>query len=447
MASSSSSSGANRHYGDDPILNLTPTKVHGAVGAYNLLMGKFLCQRKVNMGMVKGGIRRAWPEVKGVNVDEAKDNKFLFTFKLRADMEEIWERRPWLISDTTMIVQKWDGLGQPEEVQFPTGDFWVRVHNLPATHRNWDNMVKIASLFPRTITISRAGLDGDRWTRIGHQFHGCTWRIAEEQDFEERLQIKGKRVDLGGNSDGALTGDGDGGSSPPGFSRRLSRETLRRENERSATPAIPTAPAYDEAHSPITPSLSLAGLAEMQSFTPSTADFFPGLTKEMRFESLQPRNLAASMGDLSVTPPPPQARETSGPGWVAEAHHAFLQQVLSYGLILGSDNDGLPQLPAGKNHNIGPTLQNYQAAPKKTKPSLTVTNYAEGCVNPPAKNIGLSKSARTINSRNKKRAATSKSESHIAEEAGREESAEDEVLPSGGEDGGSVAYPEPPHLP
>ncbi|CAN0875179.1 hypothetical protein LINGRAHAP2_LOCUS10687 [Linum grandiflorum] len=207
-----------------------------------------------------------------VRVLEAEDNKFLFISPSTGVMEEIWARRPWLISDTTMVLKRWDGRGQPEDVVIDKGDFWLRVYNLPPTHRNADNMKKIGELFPKIIETSDAGLEGEDWTRyqkimvevdlqapirsgckmlldgvveqislklekildkcdycktLGHQFRGCQWKQEEEIRRDELTRRKGKAIETEDVRRHQIGEEAD--SPPPGFARLPSQGTPRRE--------------------------------------------------------------------------------------------------------------------------------------------------------------------------------------------------------------------------
>ncbi|CAN0907593.1 hypothetical protein LINGRAHAP2_LOCUS24876 [Linum grandiflorum] len=277
MAASASNSQSNQQ--NDCILTLNHTKTSGATGPYNLLMDKFICQRKANMRMVKGRIRRAWPDFhQTIKVKDAKENKFLFIFKTRQAMKAVWDRRPWLIFETTMVVKKWDGRGQPEDVQFLTGDFWVRVHNISPTHMNWDNMRVLNSLFPRTLHISQVGLDGDTWTRYKKMVEiDLQARVRSIYEFEmkgimERVTFEYEKGKALMNDGGTVGGDEDCVSSPPRFSRRHFRGTFKRET---------LSPCHSSALMTVvnqslmlTPLPQAMRIKERQTLTPATEDLF-----------------------------------------------------------------------------------------------------------------------------------------------------------------------------
>ncbi|CAN1240296.1 hypothetical protein LINGRAPRIM_LOCUS2678 [Linum grandiflorum] len=230
-------------------------------------------------------------------------------------MDEVWERRPWLISDTMMVVQKWDGRGEPEEVQVDTGDLWVRVHNLPPTHRNKENMKLMGGMFRYYLDIPEVGLEGEGWTRyqkmmvgadlhaplptgctmnlngtvvqitfeyekvsdrcdyckrIGHQIRGCQWRKDDEGRCEEIARRKGKGVATDvGMLGRRLEEDSPLLSPPSGFARLQAEGVTGREKDMDS---CPTALLSIEELSPIEPNLTTS--LHQNSYTPSTEDFF-----------------------------------------------------------------------------------------------------------------------------------------------------------------------------
>ncbi|CAN0893310.1 hypothetical protein LINGRAHAP2_LOCUS18081 [Linum grandiflorum] len=353
-------------------------------------------------------------------------------------MDEVWERRPWLISDTMMVVQKWDGRGEPEEVQVDTGDLWVRVHNLPPTHRNKENMKLMGGMFRYYLDIPEVGLEGEGWTRyqkmmvgadlhaplptgctmnlngtvvqitfeyekvsdrcdyckrIGHQIRGCQWRKDDEGRCEEIARRKGKGV----ATDVGMLG------------RRLEEDS----------PLL----------SPPSASIKTPTRHQLKIF-------FPALNREMRLETIKPWNLEESMEKLAVTPPLSQIKNLDGPGQHKEAHQAFLAHMLSYGFLLD------PSLETTQlSGPMGPIMKETQIS-KKKEPWQETSHYSNGLVCPSASHTISNKHGKK-SSRTKKvvnaPSFTRESQNRGGEKESTEESTEVQT-----EGGGTVAYPEPP---
>ncbi|CAN0919075.1 hypothetical protein LINGRAHAP2_LOCUS31246 [Linum grandiflorum] len=163
MASSSSLRLQHSNHLEEICLSLTPSSGPAAQDPGRVLVGKFLTDRRVNLGMVKGGCRRAWARLPTPNTDEIGPNLFLFTFPSFQVAEQVWEKRPWLISDVTMVLKRWSGRGMPREISFATADLWVQVHNLDWICRNSDTMRNLSRAFLSLQNLDQSGLHGGRW--------------------------------------------------------------------------------------------------------------------------------------------------------------------------------------------------------------------------------------------------------------------------------------------
>ncbi|CAN0919345.1 hypothetical protein LINGRAHAP2_LOCUS31398 [Linum grandiflorum] len=110
-----------------------------------------------------GGSKRAWSKIASPLIDELATNTFIFYFPNTQSADHVWEKRPWLISNVTMVVKKWFGRGLPQEVNFDRADIWVQVHNLEWDCRNRKTMTTLASSFSEHYKIDESGLQGGRW--------------------------------------------------------------------------------------------------------------------------------------------------------------------------------------------------------------------------------------------------------------------------------------------
>jgi hypothetical protein len=59
------------------------------------LIGKIISSRSFNSGVVKGITTHAWNPSKDITVSRLDKIIFLFTFKVKADLEMAFSRRPW----------------------------------------------------------------------------------------------------------------------------------------------------------------------------------------------------------------------------------------------------------------------------------------------------------------------------------------------------------------
>jgi hypothetical protein len=72
-----------------------------------------------------------WGLTDSVAFHEVGDNLFIIKFKTKEEMQWIWEGRPWLFDINIFVLQQYDGLKQPKEINFNKEVLWVQMHDLP----------------------------------------------------------------------------------------------------------------------------------------------------------------------------------------------------------------------------------------------------------------------------------------------------------------------------
>lgn len=60
-----------------------------------------------------------------------EDNKFLFTFYSRADIDQVLDRRPWTFDNNILMLQEISGEQQPRNIVLNSTNFWIRLYDLP----------------------------------------------------------------------------------------------------------------------------------------------------------------------------------------------------------------------------------------------------------------------------------------------------------------------------
>lgn len=71
--------------------------------------------------------------MKGVDMETISDNRFLFTFYNRADMEQVIERRPWTFEHHALLMEEISLMEQPSRVVSNKGIFRMRMYDLPTS--------------------------------------------------------------------------------------------------------------------------------------------------------------------------------------------------------------------------------------------------------------------------------------------------------------------------
>lgn len=108
-----------------------------------MLMGKLLAMRIFRHFKVVSIIKSIWCVDEVVRVEKVGENTFKIIFGFKDDKWKIFNRRPWNLDGSLLILKEWkagEGIG---EVNFNTSDFFIQVHSLPPNLMNQANVVKI----------------------------------------------------------------------------------------------------------------------------------------------------------------------------------------------------------------------------------------------------------------------------------------------------------------
>lgn len=113
------------------------------------LAGSLSSTRPFNHQAMMGTMKTLWKPLKGVDTDVISDNKFLFTFYNRADLE----RRPWTFDKHVLLMEQISSMEQPSRVALNTVVFWLRIYNLLAGAMKESIIRKLGSKAGRVINI------------------------------------------------------------------------------------------------------------------------------------------------------------------------------------------------------------------------------------------------------------------------------------------------------
>ena len=97
----------------------------------SVLAAKFFTRRTVNVEAVAKTFRPLWRTRGNFEVCEGKDNILLIDFEMEADAEKVVQGQPWAFDRHLVVVQRYDGSIQVQDLAFKSTTFWIEIHNLP----------------------------------------------------------------------------------------------------------------------------------------------------------------------------------------------------------------------------------------------------------------------------------------------------------------------------
>ena len=130
------------------------------------LIGKILSTRNFSTSMVKIIADKAWKLNFLVFVRKMDRNLFLFTFEHEADLNAIFQMRPWTFHDAHLVLKTWNPELIWNEVDFSASVLWVQVHGLPFLWQNKPSLLRIGNKFGKVVEVDLSGESQPRWSHF-----------------------------------------------------------------------------------------------------------------------------------------------------------------------------------------------------------------------------------------------------------------------------------------
>ena len=97
----------------------------------HVLARKFCTKRQVNLESVARVLRTVWRTEKSFEVHDMGENKVLFHFGLKEDLDRVLLLGPWSFDKYLLILHKLNEGEAMTKVKFDRTSFWVQIHGLP----------------------------------------------------------------------------------------------------------------------------------------------------------------------------------------------------------------------------------------------------------------------------------------------------------------------------
>ncbi|XP_075656424.1 uncharacterized protein LOC142626476 [Castanea sativa] len=110
-----------------------------------ILAGKFYMKRRINMELVARVLKTIWKTEWNFEVCDLGENRALFQFEKRDDLEKIVLLGPWSFDKYMLLLHKMEAGESMTKLSFDKVSFWVQIHGLPMLSQTMDTGKRIGS--------------------------------------------------------------------------------------------------------------------------------------------------------------------------------------------------------------------------------------------------------------------------------------------------------------
>lgn len=96
------------------------------------IVARFFTKRRVNLEAVASALKSAWKTELSFEVRDLGENKAIFLFADKTDMDRVLNKGPWSFDKYLLAVHKLEMDEHIQNIGFDKASFWVQFHDLPA---------------------------------------------------------------------------------------------------------------------------------------------------------------------------------------------------------------------------------------------------------------------------------------------------------------------------
>lgn len=111
-----------------------------------LLVGKLVSKKVHPFHILQLLILSGWRFISDLKVEDAGDNRYIFTFASLVEKVRILYQGPWNFKGSYLILREWDPSTTLDEVDLSMVEFWVQIYGLPLELVAEDNARLIGSM-------------------------------------------------------------------------------------------------------------------------------------------------------------------------------------------------------------------------------------------------------------------------------------------------------------
>ena len=154
----------------------------------NCALMKVISHKSISLDALRKNMRMLWKPNKGVQISEVEDELFLVEFSDGKDKKKVLDMCPWSYEKQLVLLQEFDGVLSPKEIDLKWAPFWIHIFNLPLKCRTKDIRWAIGSKLGEVLEVN-VYESGVQWAR-------CL-RMRVRIDVTKRL-VRGKKITIEG---------------------------------------------------------------------------------------------------------------------------------------------------------------------------------------------------------------------------------------------------------
>ncbi|XVF47222.1 hypothetical protein PTKIN_Ptkin03bG0092200 [Pterospermum kingtungense] len=97
----------------------------------NCFLGKMLIHKPYRIEGMKAVFRKIWRLESSLTIQDVGDHMFVFQFEDDLEKDRVLMKQPWAFNKSLLLLQEFDGMCFPKDVEMYWCPFWMQVHGLP----------------------------------------------------------------------------------------------------------------------------------------------------------------------------------------------------------------------------------------------------------------------------------------------------------------------------
>ena len=122
-----------------------------------VLIGKFCTKRKINLESVARVLRSVWRAKHNFEVSDLGENKVMFLFQSKDDMDRVLLLNPWSFDKYLLILHKMVRGEAVKDIKFNRSPFWIQIHGLPTMCQTKEVGISIEATLGEVVKVDANG--------------------------------------------------------------------------------------------------------------------------------------------------------------------------------------------------------------------------------------------------------------------------------------------------
>jgi hypothetical protein len=114
-------------------------------GAMEQAIGRVMTDKPVYCEALRNALGPIWCPMKGIEVKELGENRFLFSFLQASGKKKAVDNGPWMLDKNLVVMEEFIASKTIDEYEFSKIPIWVRVSKLPLGDMNQETAVLIGN--------------------------------------------------------------------------------------------------------------------------------------------------------------------------------------------------------------------------------------------------------------------------------------------------------------